>query len=74
MSVMRAILPLIFFACETLATPVYFASVANQALKLQGGASLGPDLSLRAVRELEVQVRLAFVGLSLHRVIDCLPR
>lgn len=41
------------------AAPAYFASVANQALKLRGGASIGPDLSLRAVVELEKQVKRA---------------
>ena len=39
------------------ATPAYFAAVANQALRLKGGAALGPDLSVRAVTELEVQVK-----------------
>ena len=39
------------------ATPSYFAPVANQALKMQGGARLGLDLSLDAVRMLEVQVK-----------------
>ena len=39
------------------ATPSYFAPVANQALRMQGGARLGPDLSLDAVRMLEVQVK-----------------
>jgi hypothetical protein len=39
------------------ATPAYFASVANQALRLRGGAVFGPDLSLSAVSELEQQVK-----------------
>jgi hypothetical protein len=38
-------------------TPAYFASVANQALRLRGGAALGPDLSVQAVKVLEVQVQ-----------------
>jgi hypothetical protein len=39
------------------ATPDYFASVANQALRLQGGALLGGDLHVQAVTELEQQVK-----------------
>ena len=39
------------------ATPAYFASVANQALRLKGGASFGGDLSVRAALELEQQVK-----------------
>ena len=56
---MRAIF-LFFLLCphrDAEAAPAYFASVANQALKLKGGASIGPDLSLRAVVELEQQVK-----------------
>jgi hypothetical protein len=60
MSVMRAIYLFLMLVCWARATPVYFASVANQALKLQGGISIGPDLSVQAVRELEVQVRRFF--------------
>jgi len=48
---------LILALSSSTATPAYFASVANQALKLKGGASIGPDLSLRAVMELEQQVK-----------------
>jgi hypothetical protein len=39
------------------AAPEYFASVANQALRLEGGAVLGKDLGVRAVTELEQQVK-----------------
>ncbi len=39
------------------AAPAYFASVANQALRLKGGASFGPDLSVQAVGALEQQVK-----------------
>jgi hypothetical protein len=39
------------------ATPPYFASVANQALKMQGGVAFGPDLSLHAVSVLENHVK-----------------
>lgn len=42
-------------ACR--ATPAYFASVANQALRLKGGAALGPDLTVQAVGALEQQVK-----------------
>jgi hypothetical protein len=53
---MRASLILL---CLTLchATPSYFATIANQALKLKGGATLGTDLSVTAVLELEQQVK-----------------
>lgn len=56
---MLAVLALLLFlpAHPVLATPAYFSSVANQALRLRGGAALGPDLSVRAVTELEVQVK-----------------
>lgn len=56
---MRATVYLFFLLCPLPdeAAPAYFASVANQALKLKGGASIGPDLSLRAVVELEQQVK-----------------
>jgi hypothetical protein len=40
------------------ATPPYFATVANQALRMQGGARLaGGDLDLRVVGQLEAQVK-----------------
>jgi hypothetical protein len=39
------------------ATPPYFAPVANQALKMQGGVEFGPDLSLHAVSMLETHVK-----------------
>lgn len=39
------------------ATPEYFTSVANQALRLQGGAQLGGDAHVRAVAELEQHVK-----------------
>jgi hypothetical protein len=40
------------------ATPPYFAAVANQALRMQGGARLaGGDLDLRVVGQLEAQVK-----------------
>ena len=60
--VMRAPI-LSFLACAlvslplTRAAPSYFASVANQALRLRGGASFGPDLSVQAVGALEQQVK-----------------
>jgi hypothetical protein len=39
------------------ATPEYFVSVANQALRLRGGVLLGGDTHVRAVTELEQQVK-----------------
>jgi hypothetical protein len=42
---------------QVIAAPDYFASVANQALRLEGGAVLGRDLGVRAVTELEQQVK-----------------
>lgn len=39
------------------AAPAYFGTVANQVLKLKGGASLGPDLGVQAVGALEQQVK-----------------
>lgn len=55
---MRALCLLLVLACNHCdAAPAYFASVANQALRLKGGASIGPELSLRAVVELEQQVK-----------------
>jgi hypothetical protein len=53
---MRALLFLLLLVAPALPTPSYFASVANQALRLRGGAALGPDLSVQAVKMLEVQV------------------
>ena len=44
-------------AMPTMAAPEYFAAVANQALRLEGGAVLGRDLGVRAVTELEQQVK-----------------
>ena len=38
-------------------TPEYFTSVANQALRLQGGVLLGGDMHVQAVLELEQQVK-----------------
>ena len=57
---MRALLLLLLLLAlspAARATPAYFASVANQALKFKGGAVLGPDLSVQAVGELEQQVK-----------------
>jgi hypothetical protein len=51
---------LLLVACllpKAAAAPEYFASVANQALRLRGGALLGGDLHVRAVAELEQQVK-----------------
>jgi hypothetical protein len=53
---MRALL-LLACAVSALAAPAYFASVANQALRLRGGPALGPDLTVQAVLELEQQVK-----------------
>ena len=39
------------------AAPEYFASVANQALRLQGGPLLGGDMGVDAVLGLEQQVK-----------------
>jgi hypothetical protein len=49
----------VILMCLTLSetTPAYFATVANQALKLRGGATIGADLSVTAVLELEQQVK-----------------
>ncbi len=48
---------LLCHALPVLSTPAYFASVANQALRLKGGASFGGDMSVRAALELEQQVK-----------------
>jgi hypothetical protein len=48
---------LLCHALAVLSTPAYFASVANQALRLKGGASFGGDMSVRAALELEQQVK-----------------
>ena len=53
---MRALL-LLALLCVSRAAPAYFASVANQALRLKGGAALGPDLGVQAVGMLEQQVK-----------------
>lgn len=53
---MRALVLCLLCLHRSSGAPAYFASVANQALRLRGGAALGPDLSVRAVTELEVQV------------------
>ena len=59
----RASLWLLSTACAgVLATPAYFSTVANQALRLQGGARLGGDLNVRAVLELEQQVKRVMGG------------
>lgn len=39
------------------AAPEYFSSIANEALRLQGGALLGGDMHVNAVLELEQQVK-----------------
>ncbi len=57
---MRALVLCLLCLHGSSGAPAYFASVANQALRLKGGATLGPDLSVRAVTELEVQVRPTF--------------
>ena len=54
---MRALLLLACVVVPVRSTPAYFASVANQALRLRGGPALGPDLSVQAVLELEQQVK-----------------
>ena len=53
----RAFVALCLMAVSCAATPAYFASVANQALRLRGGAAIGSDLGVRAVLELEQQVK-----------------
>jgi hypothetical protein len=53
---MRCALAWLWLVCAA-ATPEYFASVANQALRLQGGALLGGDMNVHAVQELEQQVK-----------------
>ena len=53
---MLQVLMLAWIASVT-ATPEYFASVANQALRLQGGVLLGGDMHVQAVLELEQQVK-----------------
>ena len=47
------------------AAPEYFASVANQALRLQGGPLLGGDLHVDAVLGLEQQVKRVMGALGL---------
>ncbi len=39
------------------ATPSYFSTVANQVLRMQGGARLGGDLDVSAIYQLEQQVK-----------------
>ena len=56
------ILSLSLTRAGVLATPAYFSTVANQALRLQGGARLGGDLNVRAVLELEQQVKRVMGG------------
>lgn len=54
----RSVLPvLIILAHDARAAPEYFMSVANQALRLQGGVKLGEDAHVRVVAELEQQVK-----------------
>jgi len=50
---------LFLLLCAALAggTPPYFATVANQALRLKGDARFGTDMSVQAVVELERQVK-----------------
>jgi hypothetical protein len=55
---MRApLLLLLLHASHARAAPEYFASVANQALRLQGGPLLGGDMRVEAVLTLEQQVK-----------------
>ena len=51
------VLVLLSCALASSAPPPYFATVANQALRLQGGAQFGGELNLRAIGELERQVK-----------------
>lgn len=55
MAVIRPVflLPVLAVLAPVACTPEYFASVANQVLRLQGGALLGGDMHVRAVTELE---------------------
>lgn len=53
---MRAVVLWLWLA-HTAATPEYFSSVANEALRLQGGVLLGGDMHVNAVLELEQQVK-----------------
>jgi hypothetical protein len=55
----RTIAAIIFLQCLPLcdATPSYFSTVANQALRMQGGARLGGDLDVSAIYQLEQQVK-----------------
>jgi hypothetical protein len=52
-----ACFPLIMLFCCVGATPEYFVRVANQALRMDGGALLGGDLQVQAVSALEQQVK-----------------
>lgn len=54
---MRAVLLLLLLASHARGAPEYFASVANQALRLQGGPLLGGDMGMGAVLSLEQQVK-----------------
>lgn len=54
---MRAVLACLLYVVHASAAPAYFASVANQALRLRGGPAFGPDLSVQAVGALEQQVK-----------------
>ena len=56
MRALVVVLPLLLLAGAR-AAPEYFASVANQALRLQGGPLLGGDMHAEAVLGLEQQVK-----------------
>lgn len=54
----RAFLTLFLLSVSCVsATPEYFTSVANQVLRLQGGAEIGGDTHVHAVAELEQHVK-----------------
>lgn len=56
---LTAVLPIVLFFSNACATPAYFSTVANQVLRLQGGARLleGDGERVQAVVELEKQVK-----------------
>ena len=58
-NVSRVLVCLLFSLLTTVssAAPPYFGVVANQVLRLQGGMSLGGDMQLQAVAQLEQQVK-----------------
>lgn len=56
-SKLATLLPFLSWVAAVAATPSYFATVANQVLRIKGDARFSSDLSVKAVTELEQQVK-----------------